>query len=68
MTRVSDRAGFAVAVAEGGALPFLALALMRAGEVSALLDETKRAMAIPRGASASSASFPRSCGTSSSKW
>ena len=29
MTRVSDRAEFAVAVAEGGALPFLALALMR---------------------------------------
>ena len=30
MTRVSDVAGFAAAVAEGGALPFLALALMRA--------------------------------------
>ena len=29
MTRVSDRAEFAAAVADGGALPFLALALMR---------------------------------------
>ncbi len=38
MTRVSDRAEFAVAVARAGALPFLALALMRAGEVDALLE------------------------------
>ncbi len=45
MTRVSDRADFAVAVAEGGALPFLALALMRGPEVSALLAETKQKMA-----------------------
>ncbi len=41
MTRVSDTAAFAASVAEGGALPFLALALMRAPEVRALLDETK---------------------------
>lgn len=41
MTRVSDTAAFARAVAEGGALPFLALALMRANEVKALLEETK---------------------------
>jgi acyl transferase domain-containing protein/NAD(P)H-dependent flavin oxidoreductase YrpB (nitropropane dioxygenase family) len=41
MTRVSDTAEFAVKVAEGGALPFLALALMRAPEVKALLEETK---------------------------
>ena len=37
MTRVSDRAEFAAAVAEAGALPFLALALMRAPEADALL-------------------------------
>ena len=41
MTRVSDRAEFAAAVAEGGALPFLALALMRGPEVDVLLDETR---------------------------
>lgn len=40
MTRVSDRAGFAGAVADGGGLPFLALAVMRGPEVRALLDET----------------------------
>ncbi len=40
MTRVSDRAPFAKAVADGGALPFLALALMRGPEVQALLEET----------------------------
>ncbi len=42
MTRVSDRAEFAEAVAEGGALPFLALALMRGPEVKTLLEETKQ--------------------------
>ena len=41
MTRVSDRAEFALAVAEGGALPFLALALMRAPEANALVAQTK---------------------------
>ncbi|PWU03978.1 MAG: hypothetical protein C5B51_17720 [Terriglobia bacterium] len=41
MTRVSDNADFALAVAEGGALPFLALALMRGPEVGKLLEETK---------------------------
>ncbi|SMX34720.1 type I polyketide synthase [Actibacterium lipolyticum] len=41
MTRVSDTSDFAVAVAKGGALPFLALALMRKAEVAALLEETK---------------------------
>jgi acyl transferase domain-containing protein/NAD(P)H-dependent flavin oxidoreductase YrpB (nitropropane dioxygenase family)/NAD(P)-dependent dehydrogenase (short-subunit alcohol dehydrogenase family)/acyl carrier protein len=40
MTRVSDRAGFAEAVAEGGGLPFLALAVLRGPEVRALLEET----------------------------
>jgi len=42
MTRVSDTAAFASAVAEGGALPFLALALMRGPDVRALLEDTKR--------------------------
>ncbi|HTN84257.1 MAG TPA: beta-ketoacyl synthase N-terminal-like domain-containing protein, partial [Sorangium sp.] len=37
MTRVSDRAEFAAAVAEGGALPLLALALMRRPQVDELL-------------------------------
>ncbi|MDD9715198.1 SDR family NAD(P)-dependent oxidoreductase [Dinoroseobacter sp. PD6] len=41
MTRVSDVAEFAVSVAEGGALPFLAFALMREAECAALLEETK---------------------------
>ena len=42
MTRVSDRAEFAAAVADGGALPFLALALMRGPDVDVLLEETSR--------------------------
>ena len=42
MTRVSDRADFALAVAEGGGLPFLALALLRGPQVAELLEETKR--------------------------
>jgi NAD(P)H-dependent flavin oxidoreductase YrpB (nitropropane dioxygenase family) len=41
MTRVSDRAEFAAAVADGGGLPFLALALLRGPEVRELLVETK---------------------------
>ncbi|MGZ4195319.1 MAG: SDR family NAD(P)-dependent oxidoreductase [Solirubrobacteraceae bacterium] len=41
MTRVSDRAEFADAVSQAGALPFLALALMRAPEVDALLRRTR---------------------------
>jgi len=40
MTRVSDTAAFAEAVARGGALPFLALALLRGPQVRALLQET----------------------------
>ncbi|MCB9727187.1 MAG: SDR family NAD(P)-dependent oxidoreductase [Deltaproteobacteria bacterium] len=40
MTRVSDRSAFADAVATGGALPFVALALMRGRQVRALLEET----------------------------
>ncbi|WZO99323.1 SDR family NAD(P)-dependent oxidoreductase [Isosphaeraceae bacterium EP7] len=42
MTRVSDRAEFAAAVAESGALPFLALALMRAPGARTLLEATGR--------------------------
>src|SRR5581483_6356066 len=41
MTRVSDKAAFAAQVAQGGGLPFLALALMRAPEVEILLQETQ---------------------------
>jgi acyl transferase domain-containing protein/NAD(P)H-dependent flavin oxidoreductase YrpB (nitropropane dioxygenase family)/NADP-dependent 3-hydroxy acid dehydrogenase YdfG len=41
MTRVSDRASFAEAVARAGALPFLALSLFRGPEVRALLEETR---------------------------
>jgi acyl transferase domain-containing protein/NAD(P)H-dependent flavin oxidoreductase YrpB (nitropropane dioxygenase family)/NAD(P)-dependent dehydrogenase (short-subunit alcohol dehydrogenase family)/acyl carrier protein len=41
MTRVSDRAAFAEAVARAGALPFLALSLVRGAEVRALVTETQ---------------------------
>ena len=44
MTRVSDKATFALDVANGGALPFLALALMRGPEVDKLLSETKASL------------------------
>lgn len=40
MTRVSDRAAFALSVAQAGGLPFLALAVMSPKEVAALLEET----------------------------
>ena len=42
MTRVSDKAAFAHAVAKDGGLPFLALALMRGPQVRTLLAETKQ--------------------------
>lgn len=42
MTRVSDTAPFADSVSEAGALPFLALALMRGPEVERLLNETSQ--------------------------
>ncbi len=42
MTRVSDSPAFAAAVAEGGGLPFLALALLRGPQVEAMLEETTR--------------------------
>ena len=41
MTRVSDTAEFAVAVAEDGGLPFLALSLMNASASRALLEATR---------------------------
>jgi acyl transferase domain-containing protein/NAD(P)H-dependent flavin oxidoreductase YrpB (nitropropane dioxygenase family) len=44
MTRVSDRAEFALKIAEGGALPFLALALMRGGDIKPLLEKTRAMM------------------------
>ena len=50
MTRVSDVPEFAAHVAEGGALPFLALALMRGPEVRTLLETAQRRMgALPWG-------------------
>ncbi|WP_322768255.1 polyketide synthase, partial [Frankia sp. Cr1] len=45
MTRVSDRAQFARAVADGGGLPFLALALLSGPEARTLLDETAALLA-----------------------
>jgi acyl transferase domain-containing protein/NAD(P)H-dependent flavin oxidoreductase YrpB (nitropropane dioxygenase family)/NAD(P)-dependent dehydrogenase (short-subunit alcohol dehydrogenase family) len=45
MTRVSDQAEFASAVSDGGALPFLALALMRGEQVRALVSETAERLA-----------------------
>jgi acyl transferase domain-containing protein/NAD(P)H-dependent flavin oxidoreductase YrpB (nitropropane dioxygenase family)/NAD(P)-dependent dehydrogenase (short-subunit alcohol dehydrogenase family) len=42
MTRVSDRAPFARAVADAGGLPLLALALMRGEEVLGLLTDVKQ--------------------------
>ncbi len=44
MTRVSDTAAFADSVAEGGALPFLALALLRGPQVRELLVETRKTL------------------------
>jgi Nitronate monooxygenase len=44
MTRVSDRAAFAAAVADGGGLPFLALALLSGDDVRRLLVETAEAL------------------------
>jgi acyl transferase domain-containing protein/NAD(P)-dependent dehydrogenase (short-subunit alcohol dehydrogenase family)/NAD(P)H-dependent flavin oxidoreductase YrpB (nitropropane dioxygenase family) len=44
MTRVSDNSRFAAAVAEGGALPFIALALSDAAETERVLNETRAAL------------------------
>ncbi|MBC8235268.1 nitronate monooxygenase, partial [bacterium] len=41
MARISDMPAFALDVAEGGALPFLALAMMRGTEIKPLLEETQ---------------------------
>nr|WP_326647988.1 SDR family NAD(P)-dependent oxidoreductase [Streptomyces sp. NBC_01750] len=45
MTRVSDRSAFASAVADGGGLPFLALAVMGGREVRELLTEAAERLA-----------------------
>ncbi|HWR47202.1 MAG TPA: hypothetical protein VN327_06245 [Pseudonocardiaceae bacterium] len=44
MTRVSDQAGFAAAVAEHGAMPFVALALANREQTHALLNQTQTAL------------------------
>ncbi|MEV8475658.1 SDR family oxidoreductase [Streptomyces sp. NPDC051173] len=44
MTRVSDQARFATAVAEGGGLPFIALALAGPERARALLEEARAAL------------------------
>ncbi|KPI07566.1 6-deoxyerythronolide-B synthase [Actinobacteria bacterium OK074] len=44
MTRVSDQARFAAAVAEDGALPFLALALATGEQTRLMLEETRTAV------------------------
>jgi acyl transferase domain-containing protein/NAD(P)H-dependent flavin oxidoreductase YrpB (nitropropane dioxygenase family)/NAD(P)-dependent dehydrogenase (short-subunit alcohol dehydrogenase family) len=44
MTRVSDCAEFAAAVATGGALPFVALALFNEAETRKVLEETREAL------------------------
>ena len=45
MSRVSDKAEFAAAVAEGGALPMLALALLKGKPLAALLEKTAELLA-----------------------
>ncbi|MFO0908891.1 MAG: nitronate monooxygenase [Isosphaeraceae bacterium] len=45
MTRVSDRVEFARAVADGGGLPMLALAMMRGVEVQTLLEQATKELA-----------------------
>jgi acyl transferase domain-containing protein/NAD(P)H-dependent flavin oxidoreductase YrpB (nitropropane dioxygenase family) len=45
MTRVSDNAAFAQAVAGGGGLPMIALALLQGDALTSLLDETGRLLA-----------------------
>jgi acyl transferase domain-containing protein/NAD(P)H-dependent flavin oxidoreductase YrpB (nitropropane dioxygenase family) len=44
MTRVSDVAAFANAVAQEGALPFVALAVMRGPEIATMLEATRELM------------------------
>ena len=65
MTRVSDVAPFAEAVAQEGGLPFIALALLRRPEVERLLEATARqARGVP-GAWACSDSARPACARSS---
>ena len=64
MTRVSDRAEFALAVAEGGALPMVAFALLKGNALEKLLDANAAACwASAPGASAFWASRRRRCST-----
>ncbi|MFI7340472.1 SDR family NAD(P)-dependent oxidoreductase [Streptomyces sp. NPDC050085] len=44
MTRVSDQARFAAAVADGGGLPFIALALAAPAQTRTMLEQTKAAL------------------------
>ncbi len=44
MTRVSDQARFAAAVADGGGLPFIALALAGREQTRAMLEQTREAL------------------------
>ncbi|MGH4027761.1 SDR family NAD(P)-dependent oxidoreductase [Actinomycetota bacterium Odt1-20B] len=44
MTRVSDQARFAAAVADGGGLPFIALALAAPAQTRSMLEQTKAAL------------------------
>ena len=67
MTRVSDVAPFAEAVAREGGLPFLALAMLRGAEVRALLARRPAGSRAGPGAWASSASSRPSCAPSSSR-
>lgn len=67
MTRVSDQARFASAVADGGGLPFIALALAGAPQTRTVLEQTRSRSANAPGAWASWASRPRRCVPPSSK-
>ncbi|MBL4653743.1 MAG: SDR family NAD(P)-dependent oxidoreductase, partial [Flavobacteriales bacterium] len=42
MTRVSDTPGFAKAVSDGGALPLIALAVLKAEQIDSILTETEK--------------------------
>ena len=45
MTRVSDRPAFAKSVAEGGALPLIALAMLKGSQARPILEETRDQLA-----------------------
>ena len=62
MTRVSDRPEFAKAVADAGALPFLALAMLRGVEARALLAGTATLLDSKPWGWVCLGSFRRNCG------